>query len=79
MEEKPEICLNCAEPNVLPCLYGLFGDDYVEESNKRFALMGCLTTDVDPKWACKSCWALYFKEESDMEKYRTYQKRYSVR
>jgi hypothetical protein len=77
--EQPKKCLNCSDSNVLPCLSGLIGDDYVEEYNKKYALMGCYSTDADPQWACKSCWALFFTEESDLEKYRTYRTMYPIR
>lgn len=78
VKEKSEKYLNCGESNILPCLSGLIGDDYVEEYNRKYALMGCYTTDADPQWACKTCWTLYFTEKKDLEKYKEYRKLYPI-
>jgi len=70
VSKPPKICKNCNTNSVLPCLYGLIGDKWIKEYNKKYVLMGCIVSDFDPKWVCKKCGAYYYEDKDKMEKNR---------
>jgi len=56
MSDTRPACPECGSELVLEIVFGLPTDDAMEEAERgRIALGGCLVSDDDPEWRCKSC------------------------
>lgn len=54
--ESVAICPQCGAHDVVEIVYGLPTDKLTEAAQRgEVVLGGCIVTDNDPRWACKSC------------------------
>jgi hypothetical protein len=55
-EGVKKYCLRCRSKNVIPIVYGLVGDEVLEEAEKGLILLGgCIVSEYNPRWHCKDC------------------------
>ena len=55
-KRETPLCPKCGSSEVVPIAYGMPGSELVEAYERgEVELGGCVVTDRDPEWHCKTC------------------------
>jgi hypothetical protein len=56
MTEKRPCCPKCRSELAVPIVFGLPADEALIDAERgKIALGGCMVSENDPEWRCKSC------------------------